>query len=92
MRWVLVLVAGAAVGIGLVNIRLDVVRHRHEIRQLGREQVRLRRALCDQQISLSKLTTRASIHQAVVEQSLDLTDRTGSGPATLSAATGGSYR
>ena len=94
MRLALVVVALAAVVTGLVHIRRDVVRQRHEIRQLDREQVRLRRALWDQQVHLSELTSPHRVRQTVVEQSLDLADRTGGSPAALSAATraGGSFR
>jgi len=92
MRWALVLVALAAVGIGLVHIRRDVVRHRHEIRQLDREQVRLRRALWDQQVHLSELTSPSEIRLAVETHALDMAERTGPSVTTLSAATGGTYR
>ena len=94
MRWALVLVALAAVGIGLVHLRRDVVRLNHEKCELGRERDELSLALKAQQLRLSELTSREQIRLAVVERSLDLADRTGPSPTTLTAVTppGNPYR
>jgi hypothetical protein len=87
MRWALVVVALAAVGISLVHIRRDVVRLSHERCQLAREQEELALSLEAQQIRLSQQTTPQQIRLAVMEQSLDLADRTGANPVALTAAT-----
>lgn len=76
MRWAMVVIALAAVGAALVHFRRDEVRHRHEIRRLARQQVRLRRSLWDQQVQLSELTSPKRVRGFVTTGSLDLVDRT----------------
>ena len=76
MRWAIILIALTAVGAALVHFRRDEVRHRHEIRRLTRQQVRLRRSLWDQQVQLSELTSPQRVRGFVTTGSLDLVDRT----------------
>ncbi|HDZ20558.1 hypothetical protein LCGC14_0513030 [marine sediment metagenome] len=88
MRWMMVIVILAAVATALVHFRRSEVRARHEIRQLDRQQVQLRRQLWDQQILLGEVTSPGRIRQIVQVGSLDLADRSGT-VVQLSDSSGG---
>ena len=56
MRIALVIVALAAISVGMVHLRRAQTRAAHEVHRLQLEQIRLRRRLYDQQAILGRLT------------------------------------
>jgi len=86
MRWAMVIIAMAAVAMGVVHVERELVRHRYEMRQSDREYVRLRRALWDQQVQLGQVTSPTRIRQLVEAHSLNLADRATEGRDVLTSA------
>ena len=75
MRLAIVIVSVTAIAVGLVHLRRTEIATRHRIRRLSAEQVRLRRALWDQQVRLGELTAPARVQQRAEEMALGLSHK-----------------
>ena len=76
MRLAFVIVALAAVAVGLVQLRRREIGIRHEIQQIRLKRVALRRTLWDQQVRLGYLTGPQQINRRVEDSPLGRTDTT----------------
>ena len=72
MRIAVVIVALAAMAVGLVHMRRAELLARYEHQQLQLRQVKVRRQLWDQQITLSRLVSPSEVHRRSQEMCLDL--------------------
>ncbi|MGA2266054.1 MAG: hypothetical protein ABSH10_06440 [Phycisphaerae bacterium] len=77
MRLAMIIIALAAMAVGLVHIRHAEVVARHDSQEYQLQQVKLRRQLWDQQIALSYLTTPAEVRKRSEEMSLGLVEKNG---------------
>lgn len=76
MRLAVVIVALTAIAVGMVHIRRDRTRLRHETQEQQNKQLTLRRTLWDQQVRLGWLTAPAELRRRVDELALQLVDKT----------------
>jgi len=72
-RLTVVIFTLTALGLTLVHIRRQEARVRHEIQDCQTHQVRLRRRLWDQRLSIGRLTCPRQVRDRVEMMALDLT-------------------
>ena len=75
MRLAIVILAVAAIAVGLVHIRRMEVTVGHEIEELRTREVSLRRELWDRQVRAGQLSAPNEIRRRVDEMALDLIDK-----------------
>ena len=75
MRMSLVIVVLAAIAVGLVQIRREKIRARHEIQQMRARQVLVRRRLWDQDVRIGQLTTPERIRNRVRCMGLEMVEK-----------------
>jgi hypothetical protein len=75
VRFALLIIALAVVTVGIVHLRREEIRARHQLQDLQIRQVKLRRALYDQQARLGMLTCPRRVRQRAAQLAVDLTDR-----------------
>jgi hypothetical protein len=75
LRLAIVIVALAAMAVSLVHIRRAEVIARHEAQRFQLQEMKLRRRLWDQQITLSYLTTPAEVRRRSEEMCLGLVEK-----------------
>lgn len=81
MRICLIIVALAAIAVGLVHIRRAETSANHRIQQLQSEQDNLRRTLHTQQVILSRLITPKEVRRRMEDMDIRLTSRVVAPPA-----------
>ena len=81
MRIILVIVALAAIGVGIVHVRRGQTRSHHEIQRLQMRQVQLRRQLYDQQAALGRLTMPRDVLRRTDRMGIPLVERQPPSPA-----------
>jgi len=86
LRLAIVIVSVTAIAVGLVHLRRREIAARHRIQRLAAEQVRLRRALWDQQVRLGELTAPGCVRQRAEEMALGLWPKTDQAPAQMATA------
>ena len=77
MRIAVIILALAGTAVILVHLRRAEATLRHETQQLGFQQIKLRRTLWDQQITLGYLAAPAEVRRRSEEMSLDLVPKDG---------------
>jgi hypothetical protein len=85
----MIIIALTAMAVSVVHIRRAEVVARHESQQFQLQQVKLRRQLWDQQITLSYLTTPAEVRRRSDEMSLGLVEKNGTVAKTAAKANPG---
>jgi len=75
MRWIIVIIALTAIGVGVIQLRAAELRVGHEIQKQRAEQVRLQRTLWDQQVALSELTSPANAQKLGDAMGLSLAEK-----------------
>ena len=75
LRLAIVIVSVTAIAVGLVHLRRTEIATRHQIQRLSAEQIRLRRALWDQQVRLGELTAPQRVQQRADEMALGLSHK-----------------
>jgi hypothetical protein len=83
----MVIVALAAMAVGLVHVRRAEVIACHEAQQLQLRQMKLRRRLWDQQIALSYLTAPSEVRRRSEEMCLGLVEKDRSAASAKDKAT-----
>ncbi|HUS92736.1 MAG TPA: hypothetical protein VM695_12840 [Phycisphaerae bacterium] len=74
MRIALIILALAAVAVGMVHLRRAETKANHEIHRLQLQQIGLRRTLYDQQAALGCLTAPRQVRQRAERMDAHLTD------------------
>jgi len=75
MRISLIIVALAAIAVGVVHIRHCETRTNYQIQHLQLEQIYLRRKLYDQQADLARLISPGQVRQRMEQMDVRLTNR-----------------
>lgn len=88
MRLAVVIIALAAIAVGLVHTRRMQTGARHELQKLENQQIALKRQLQDQQVQLGWLTSPSEIHRKAAELALPMVERSkSSGELTTGSVT-----
>jgi len=75
VRISLIIVALAAIAVGLVHLRREQTRVAYQTQRAQIRQVELRRRLCDQQVELGRLTNPQCVRRRASQLDIALTDQ-----------------
>ncbi|HOD81647.1 MAG: hypothetical protein BWX88_01871 [Planctomycetes bacterium ADurb.Bin126] len=75
MRLGIIIIALAAIAVALVQVRREEMVARHRLQTLRAAQVKIRRALWEQQVRLGELTAPRAVRHRAAEMALGLVDK-----------------